>query len=77
VPIALLIAMVPVSFANWGTREASFIYFLGQIGASFETALIISILFGLQRVLFGIVGGLVWIGAKKANFGVGLNLHTS
>jgi uncharacterized protein (TIRG00374 family) len=72
VPVALLVAMVPVSFASWGIREISFIYFLGQLGLSFGAALSISVLFGLHRALFGIIGGLVWIGAKKGAFGVAL-----
>lgn len=72
VPIALLVAMIPVSFASWGIREVSFIYFLGQLGSSFGVALSISVLFGLHRALFGVIGGLVWIGARREAFGIGL-----
>jgi uncharacterized protein (TIRG00374 family) len=73
VPIALLVAMIPISFASWGIREVSFIYFLGQLGSSFGIALSISVLFGLHRALFGVIGGLVWIGARRSAFGIGLN----
>ena len=44
VPIALLLAMIPISFASWGLREATFIYFLSQLGSSLEVAFSISIL---------------------------------
>jgi glycosyltransferase 2 family protein len=72
VPIALLLAMIPISFASWGIREATFIYFLGQLGLSFEMAFSISVLFGVHRALFGAAGGLVWIGVgtRKGIFAV-------
>jgi uncharacterized protein (TIRG00374 family) len=67
VPIALLLAMIPISFASWGIREATFIYFLGQLGSTFEMAFSISVLFGVHRALFGAAGGLVWIGVGARN----------
>ena len=72
VPIALLLAMIPISFASWGIREAAFIYFLGQVGSTFEMAFSISVLFGVHRALFGAAGGLVWIGvgARRESFAV-------
>jgi uncharacterized membrane protein YbhN (UPF0104 family) len=61
VPVALLTAMVPISFAGWGVRELSFVYFLGSAGVSAEAALSLSIAFGLLRVLIGAIGGLTWV----------------
>jgi uncharacterized membrane protein YbhN (UPF0104 family) len=77
VPIALLLAMIPVSFASWGIREATFIYFLGQLGSPFEVAFSISVLFGLHRALFGAAGGLIWIGARREAFSVRLDPLTT
>jgi uncharacterized protein (TIRG00374 family) len=60
-PVALLIAMLPVSFGGWGARELSFIYLLGAAGVSGPAALTLSIAFGLMRVLIGLLGGALWV----------------
>jgi uncharacterized membrane protein YbhN (UPF0104 family) len=60
-PVALLIAMLPVSFGGWGARELSFIYLLGAAGVSAPAALTLSIAFGLMRVLIGLFGGALWL----------------
>lgn len=59
-PVALLTAMVPISFGGWGVRELSFVYFLGTAGVSAEEALSLSIAFGLLRVVVGAAGGVTW-----------------
>jgi uncharacterized membrane protein YbhN (UPF0104 family) len=61
VPLALLVAMAPVSFAGWGVREASFVGFLGLAGTDAATALAISILYGLSRAIIGAMGGVAWL----------------
>jgi uncharacterized membrane protein YbhN (UPF0104 family) len=68
VPIAMLIAMVPISIASWGVREATIIFFLGFAGVPSEAALSISITFGLSRLLIGAVGGIVWMIARSDHY---------
>ena len=59
-PAALLIAMAPVSFGGWGARELTFVYLLGTAGVGAESALSLSIAFGLLRVVVGAIGGVTW-----------------
>jgi uncharacterized membrane protein YbhN (UPF0104 family) len=68
VPIAMLVAMVPISIASWGVREATLIFFLGLAGVSSEAALSISITFGLSRLLIGAIGGAVWMIARSDHY---------
>jgi uncharacterized membrane protein YbhN (UPF0104 family) len=68
VPIALLIAMAPISFAGWGVREANLIFFLGLAGVSSEAALSTSVFFGFSRLLMGAIGGFVWIITRSDHY---------
>lgn len=68
VPVALLIAMIPVTFGGWGVREASFVHFLGFAGVAPAAALAISIVYGLTRVLIGAAGGIIWAIARRDHF---------
>ncbi|GAA3896935.1 lysylphosphatidylglycerol synthase transmembrane domain-containing protein [Sphingomonas limnosediminicola] len=60
VPAALLIAMVPISFGGWGVREVTFVYLLGAAGNDAESALSLSIAFGVLRLVVGLAGGVTW-----------------
>ena len=71
IPISLLIAMIPVSFGDWGVREAVFVFTLGNIGFSLEEALATSICFGLFRLTVGAIGGLAWLAMKREHFTLG------
>lgn len=68
VPLALLIAMVPISFGDWGVREAVFVVALANIGLTPEEALATSICFGLYRLTTGAIGGLAFLVMKKNHF---------
>lgn len=70
IPVALLVAMVPISLGSWGVREASVIYFLGWAGIGAETALSISVLFGISRLFVGACGGIVWLLARSHHYGL-------
>jgi len=61
VPIIMLVAMVPISFAGWGVREASMVLGLSLAGVSATNALAISIMFGFTQVILGFPGGLLWL----------------
>jgi len=61
VPIIMLVAMVPISFAGWGVREASMVLGLSLAGVSATNALAISIMFGFTQVILGFPGGILWL----------------
>lgn len=61
VPLALLAAMIPVTVAGWGLREASFVAAFGVIGISAVDAFSLSVLFGLTIVACSLPGGLIWL----------------
>lgn len=60
-PVALLIAMVPVSLGGWGVREVVFISAFGLVGITAAQALGLSVLFGLTGLLAGLLGGVIWM----------------
>ncbi len=56
VPIIFLIALIPISFAGWGLREAGAVWLFGLIGINSGSALALSICFGLLLVVAGLPG---------------------
>lgn len=60
-PPAMLLSMMPISFGGWGVREAAIVWLFGSVGVPPETALGISILFGLITTAAGLPGGLLWL----------------
>ncbi len=73
VPVSLLIAMIPISLASWGVREAAFIYAFGFAGIAAGDALVLSLLFGIFRLTVGAVGGIVWLVSKNDMYAVDIN----
>lgn len=61
VPVIFLIALIPISFAGWGVREAAAVWMFGMVGISSENAVAISVCFGLLLVLAGLPGLLIFI----------------
>jgi len=67
-PPIILIAMMPISIAGWGVREATMMVAFGYAGLARTDGMVVSILFGLVYFIVGGLGGLVWIfSAEKAN----------
>jgi uncharacterized membrane protein YbhN (UPF0104 family)/8-oxo-dGTP pyrophosphatase MutT (NUDIX family) len=60
-PPALLLSMMPVSLGGWGVREAALVWLLGTAGVPRDTALAISLLFGLVTTAAGLPGGVLWL----------------
>ncbi len=60
-PAVLLIASVPISIAGWGVREGSMVVGLGLLGVGTGDAALVSIFFGVLLLVFGLLGGLVWL----------------
>jgi uncharacterized membrane protein YbhN (UPF0104 family) len=61
VPPVMLIAMLPISIAGWGVREATMGLAFGYAGLMTNEGVNISILFGAVSFIVGGFGGLVWI----------------
>jgi glycosyltransferase 2 family protein len=60
VPAALIISLVPVSIAGWGVREAAMVVCMAPYGVLPETALALSIAFGIALMVSALPGGLLW-----------------
>ncbi len=60
IPIALLVAMVPITIGSWGVRELSVVFFLSWVSISAAAALSISVTFGILRLVVAGIGGVVW-----------------
>ena len=56
VPVIFLIALIPISFAGWGLREAGAVWLFGMVGITSEGALAMSICFGLLLIVAGLPG---------------------
>lgn len=57
---ALLITTIPIAFNGWGVRELSIIYMLGIVNISSQTALVLSIQYGMIGLLLWSIGLLSW-----------------
>lgn len=56
VPLVFLVALLPISLAGWGVREAGAVWLFGIVGVPKENALAMSISFGLLLVFAGLPG---------------------
>ena len=65
VPPVILAMTLPISIAGWGVREGAMIVALGLIGVSQESALVLSILFGLGITLAALPGGVIWLFSRN------------
>jgi uncharacterized protein (TIRG00374 family) len=61
VPISILVAVLPISIAGWGVREAMMIAAFNTVGIQSGEALAVSILFGASLALLGLVGGALFV----------------
>lgn len=61
VPVIFLIALIPVSFAGWGLREVGAVWLFGMVGIAKESALAMSVCFGLLLVLAGLPGLMLFL----------------
>jgi hypothetical protein len=53
------VIVAPITFAGFGVREGSFVYFLGFVGVAKESALILSLLLGFIYLALSLVGGIL------------------
>jgi glycosyltransferase 2 family protein len=60
VPVALLLANIPISIAGWGVREGAMIGAMSLVGFEAQEAATVSILFGLSLLISSLPGGIAW-----------------
>jgi len=61
VPPVVLITTIPVSIAGWGVREGAMVGAFAFVGVGNESALVLSLLFGVVIAVVSLPGGLVWL----------------
>ena len=66
VPLVFLVALLPISFAGWGVREAGAVWLFGVVGISKEQSLAMSICYGVMLVVAGLPGLFVFLRSKRA-----------
>jgi len=64
VPLVFLVALLPISFAGWGVREAGAVWLFGLVGFDNTNALAISIAFGLLLFTAALPGAILLIFSK-------------
>jgi uncharacterized protein (TIRG00374 family) len=71
VPVALLLALIPITIGGWGVREGAMTAGFIHLGAGYAQAVAVSLLFGGYLALLGATGGVVWV-ARSAMRGMGM-----
>jgi len=61
IPLVTLMMVVPISIAGWGVREGAMVVGFGYLGVVPETALALSILYGMLILIVALPGGVVWV----------------
>ena len=69
VPVALLAAVVPASFAGWGVREGALVAALATFGVPAADALALSLAFGLVVLLLALPGAVLWMARAERRTG--------
>ena len=65
VPIVIFVMLVPISIAGWGVREGALVYLLGFFSVSTESALVLSIIYGITNIFISLFGGIAWLAVKN------------
>lgn len=61
VPPVILIMTLPISIAGWGVREKAMVTAFAFVGVDGESALVLSVMFGLVTMVTALPGGLVFL----------------
>lgn len=64
VPLVFLLAVLPISFAGWGVREASLVAMFAFIGADTSKIMCVSIIYGIILIIASLPGLWVYICEK-------------
>ncbi len=60
-PAVSLVTLIPISFAGWGLREGAMVAFFGFAGVDPDTALALSLAFGVTLLAAALPGGAFWL----------------
>lgn len=61
VPPVILVITLPISIAGWGVRETAMVTAFGFVGVAHESALVLSVLFGMLTMVTALPGGLFFL----------------
>jgi hypothetical protein len=61
VPPVILIMTLPISIAGWGVRETAMVTAFGFVGIDGDSAIVLSIIFGIVTMVTALPGGLVFL----------------
>jgi uncharacterized membrane protein YbhN (UPF0104 family) len=64
-PLLFLITLIPISLAGWGVRELGAVWLFGAGGVAHESALLMSVLFGLLLLVTALPGGLLLLTTER------------
>lgn len=64
-PVVMLLSSLPISFAGWGLREGAIIIALGVYNVSQETALALSLVYGILQLISAVPGLILWVWEKR------------
>jgi len=64
-PLVFLLTIIPISLAGWGIRESSFVGILLLVGATKESVLALSIIYGIILIITALPGSYFWVKSKK------------
>jgi uncharacterized protein (TIRG00374 family) len=59
-PVILFVTAIPISIAGWGVRESTMVIVFGMVGVPDESAISLSLSFGLVMLVASLPGGVVW-----------------
>ncbi len=65
-PAVGLVTLIPISFAGWGLREGAMVAFFGFAGVDPDTALALSLAFGVALLAAALPGGAFWLTWNRA-----------
>jgi hypothetical protein len=65
VPPVFLLTIIPISLAGWGVRESAMVGIFTLIGASKESILSVSLLYGIMLIVASLPGLFIWVRGKK------------
>jgi uncharacterized membrane protein YbhN (UPF0104 family) len=68
-PLAILLTVVPVSFAGWGVREGALVALFMSAGVHKNPVLLISVLYGFAVIIAALPGLFFWLQKRKATRG--------
>lgn len=63
IPLATIVAMLPISLAGLGIREGAFVFLFAKAGASTEQALTLSLMWFATMTMVSLIGGVAYLRA--------------